>query len=171
MAELLLPGTSDFAGEDRTYGGHALYVDLIPETAFYQNARDALSRSAWRDVSRVVRSRVRECEGCGTHATPDLLEAHERWRYDEATGVQKLMRLIALCRRCHRATHYGLAEMRGWDREARAHLAVVNGWTPDEVRAHINDAIREWRQRSERAWVQDLSILGIRTHSSSRISS
>lgn len=51
--------------------------------------------------------------------------------------------------------------MRGWDHDARIHLGIVNGWTPEEVRAHIDDAVAQWRLRCERGWNQDLSILGI----------
>jgi hypothetical protein len=45
---------------------------------------------------------------------------HERWDYDDATGVQALRRLLALCRGCHASTHYGLAEVQGRDGEAFA---------------------------------------------------
>jgi hypothetical protein len=29
---------------------------------------------------------------------------HERWDYDDATGMQTLRRLLALCRGCHAST-------------------------------------------------------------------
>jgi hypothetical protein len=48
------------------------------------------------------------------------LEVHEHWDYDDATGVQALRRLLALCRGCHASTHYGLAEVQGRDGEAFA---------------------------------------------------
>jgi hypothetical protein len=44
----------------------------------------------------------------------------ERWDYDDATGVQALRRLLALCRGCHASTHYGLVEVQGRDGEAFA---------------------------------------------------
>jgi hypothetical protein len=45
---------------------------------------------------------------------------HEHWDYDDATGVQALRQLLALCRGCHASTHYGLAEVQGRDGEAFA---------------------------------------------------
>ena len=42
---------------------------------------------------------------------------HERWDYDDATGVQAL---LALCRGWNASTHYGLAEVQGRDGEAFA---------------------------------------------------
>jgi hypothetical protein len=48
------------------------------------------------------------------------LEVHERWDCDDATGVQALRRLLALCRGCHASTHYGLAEVQGRNGEAFA---------------------------------------------------
>ena len=45
---------------------------------------------------------------------------HEHWDYDDATGVQALRRLLALCRGCHASTHYGLTEVQGRDGEAFA---------------------------------------------------
>jgi hypothetical protein len=47
-------------------------------------------------------------------------EVHEHWDYDDATGVQALRWLLALCRGCHASTHYGLAEVQGRDGEAFA---------------------------------------------------
>jgi hypothetical protein len=38
---------------------------------------------------------------------------HEHWDYDDATGVQALRRLLALCRGCHASTHFGPAEVQG----------------------------------------------------------
>ena len=43
------------------------------------------------------------------------LEAHERWSYDEINNMQKIERIVALCHRCHSATHMGLASLRGVD--------------------------------------------------------
>lgn len=55
------------------------------------------------------------CEAC--HAPLDRtagrqLEAHERWAYDDVTGVQALRRLICLCN-CHLSTHLGFANVTG----------------------------------------------------------
>ncbi len=61
------------------------------------------------------------CEACRAPADRQGgrgLEVHERWSYDEMTGVQALRRLVALCPACHTTTHYGLAEVTGRADEA-----------------------------------------------------
>jgi hypothetical protein len=60
------------------------------------------------------------------------LEAHERWSYDNDTKVQKLERIIALCHRCHTATHMGLAGLRGLTELAIKHTKKVNSWSDTE---------------------------------------
>jgi hypothetical protein len=68
------------------------------------------------------------CEACGQAAdtpTGRRLEAHERWIYDEPTGLQALRQLICLCNQCHTVTHFGLASIKGKDQEALDHLRTV----------------------------------------------
>lgn len=87
------------------------------------------------------------------------LEAHERWAYDDTTRVQTLRRLVCLCTRCHRTTHFGFAEVTGQGPQAHAHLRAVNSWSTADADAHIAMAARTWRARSAVDWSLDLSIL------------
>jgi len=87
------------------------------------------------------------------------LEAHERWEYIADARVQVLRRLVCLCTWCHTATHYGLAGIRGVDREAFAHLLTVTGMSAADGERHVDAAFALWRQRSATAWDLDLSIL------------
>ena len=50
-----------------------------------------------------------------------IIEAHERWRYDFPNRVQTLVRIVALCHRCHTSTHMNLAGLRGLKGLALAH--------------------------------------------------
>lgn len=104
----------------------------------------------------------RQCEACGNeadHVRKRWLEAHERWEYNEETMVQALRRLILLCSDCHRATHFGLAQIRGLADSARETLQTVNGWSTKEVNEQIDYAFDLWRWRSQFHWHLDLSIL------------
>ncbi len=49
--------------------------------------------------------------------------------------------------------------MRGRGDIARAHLAKVNGWTPELAARYVNEAFDLWRRRSSRTWSLDISIL------------
>ncbi|MEJ7872263.1 MAG: hypothetical protein WKF67_08375 [Rubrobacteraceae bacterium] len=53
------------------------------------------------------------------------LECHEEWEYDEATGVQRLSGLVALCTRCHQVKHWN------WART----LLMPQSWWPEEVKS------------------------------------
>jgi hypothetical protein len=145
-------------GEDRNFGGSDLIVDLIPKSCWFTNVRYCVHPSDWERLRRHVYARAgSRCECCGSH-TPKP-EAHERWRFDAARRVQKLVRLIALCRSCHEATHMGLAELRGRGDAAAAHLRQVRGFSEQEAEAHISDAFRLWSERSSIEWELDLSVI------------
>jgi hypothetical protein len=53
----------------------------------------------------------------------------------------------------------GLAGIRGKGKSARDHLAKVNGWSDEQVYAHVAEAFDIWRRRSKVSWKLDLSGL------------
>jgi hypothetical protein len=151
-------------GEDRAYGQReSLYVDLVPASCWFTNARSAISERDWDRVHRMVVTRAgRVCEACGAGRDPKArrwLEAHERWRFDEITRTQRLTRLICLCTNCHEATHFGLAQVRGRDQAAFAHLLEVTGMDEKTANVHLRRAFAIWEARSRTAWALDLSVL------------
>ena len=148
-------------GEDRSFG-QGLFIDLVPSTCWFTNVRSCVEASQWDALrSMVYRRAGNRCEACGAPRGRDRqrLEAHERWEYDGNTHIQTLRRLIALCWSCHRATHFGFAEVTGTSAEAKAHLRAVNGWSSDAVDAHIDRAFALWDKRSTQEWRLDLGIL------------
>jgi Domain of unknown function (DUF5710) len=148
-------------GEDRSFG-QGLFVDLVPSTCWFTNVRSCVDEGQWDALrSMVYRRAGHRCEACGAPRGTDRqrLEAHERWQYDENTYTQTLRRLIALCWSCHRATHFGFAEVTGTAAEATAHLRAVNGWSAGEADAHIDRAFAIWEKRSTHEWRLDLGIL------------
>jgi hypothetical protein len=149
-------------GEDRAFGS-GLFVDLVPSTCWFTNARSCLSQQDWDRVRRMVVGRAgQRCEICGATKDREVrrwLEVHERWAYDDAARVQRLRRLICLCTDCHTVTHYGLAQLRGLDAAARAHLIHVTGFTPLQADQHLREAFTVWRERSRHVWALDLSLL------------
>jgi hypothetical protein len=87
------------------------------------------------------------------------VECHEVWEYDETAAVQRLTRMIALCPACHEVKHMGLAGIKGRGEIAAAHLAEVNGWTPQVTAVYIDQAFDLWKERSDRTWSLDVSAL------------
>ena len=149
-------------GEDRCFGS-GLFVDLVPSSCWFTNVRTCVAPGDWDRVRRMVYRRAADrCEACGRHHDPEAgiqMEAHERWYFDGARGVQVLRRLICLCGDCHGATHFGLANVQGRTAQALEHLALVTGTTPELAEAHVAEAFGLWEQRSARTWELDLCIL------------
>jgi len=155
--------------EDRSFGGHQLFVDMVPSTCWFSNARTCLSSHDWERIRQHVYERVDyRCETChvdcgrlrcadGSEAP--RLESHERWHFDAQSRIQRLERLVALCHHCHEATHMKLADTRGRGHAAREHLQRVTGMSPEEVEAHVAEAYRIWGERSRHQWELDLSLL------------
>jgi hypothetical protein len=156
MIELTLPG------EDRTFGGKTLYVDLVPSSSWANNVRTAISARDWKRIRTLSNTRAHHtCELC--RARPDRLETHERWSYSEplsgAHGIQRLERIICLCAPCHLATHFGFASVSGRRELALQQLASVNRWDDAQVWDHIDRATAIWEERNALRWQLDLSII------------
>lgn len=149
-------------GEDRGYGT-GLFVDLVPRSCWFTNVRSCVSGQDWERLRRMLRARAgQRCEICGHNedqTNSRRMDAHERWTFDEATETQKLVRLVWLCEDCHRATHFGLAEIRGQGLLAFQHLMAATGMDGDEADRHIDDAFAVWADRSRRTWHLDLTML------------
>lgn len=149
-------------GEDRDFG-EGLFADPVPESCWFINVRSCVSQQDWERVRRMITRRAgHRCEICGRPEDRDerrWLEAHERWAYDETTGVQSLRRLICVCSDCHLTTHMGFANVTGRTDQAIAHLQAVTGMTDDQTDAHIASAARRWAEQSGRTWALNLSIL------------
>jgi 5-methylcytosine-specific restriction endonuclease McrA len=137
-----------------------LTIELVPKTCWYSNVRSNITSDEWDQLRRPVLERAgRVCEVCGGRGQEHPVECHEIWRYDDASRVQKLIGLIALCPSCHRAKHYGLAKRNGHGPETDRHLATVNGWTPEQVKEYVRVVFAIWKLRSEVEWHLDLGWL------------
>lgn len=137
-----------------------LTVELVPATSWGANVRALLSRSDWDKLRRQVALNAENCcEICGRQGRRHAVECHEVWEYDDERGVQRLVRLIALCPACHQVKHFGSISMRGQSRAALAQLARVNHWSYEEAERHITCALEVWRRRSTHEWELDLLAL------------
>ncbi len=142
-----------------------LTIDMIPSTSWWDNARSRLPKGEW-DRLRRAQYRVAgyKCEICGQSGLDQgarwPVECHEVWEY-RLDGVQKLVRLIALCPRCHHVKHFGRTEViGGWQLEsAFRHLMAVNAWSAEDAKAHVQVAYEIWASRSSRDWEIDISFL------------
>jgi len=151
-------------GEDRTFGGNDLFIDLIPSTCWFSNVRSCIHPKDWDRVRKYIYERVNYCcECCGINTMNDnsngQLEAHERWNYDDKYKIQKLMRIIALCHQCHQSTHMGLAGILGKKYDAMEHLQKVKCISQSEAEEENNEAFKLYRLRSICNWELDISLI------------
>lgn len=134
-----------------------LSCELIPRSTWGENVRSLLTRSQWDRLRRFVYAQAGGiCEICGDVGTNQGrkhdLEAHEIWQFCEDTHTQTLTGMIGLCPECHRVKHIGRAFATGAHMRAISHLARVNGWSPEQVHAHISHAFDEHTARSAHMW-------------------
>ena len=116
-----------------------LIVQLIPETAWYNNLRNAVKKSEWDKIRK-------KC----------YREANYTCEVED--GVIRLVGLIALCPDCHTSVHPGLANIRGKYAQAVNQLAKVNKITKGMAEAYYRDCFAEWRELSKvPEWKTDFS--------------
>ncbi|HEV3470862.1 MAG TPA: HNH endonuclease [Pyrinomonadaceae bacterium] len=150
--------TTDAGGGSRAR--EPLTVELVPRSAWFKNVRSHVSREEWERLKRITFGRAGyACEVCGGRGARWPVECHEVFAYDDERRVQKLLRLVALCPRCHEVKHIGLAGVRGRRREAVAHLARVNGWSEEDAETYLEVCFETWHRRSCHEWRLDLSLL------------
>ena len=148
--------------EDRNFGGNELYIDLIPRSCWFTNVRYCIKKKDWDILRKTIYQRVDyKCECCGIDCKKEKIqiEAHERWDYNYTYKIQKLVRLIALCKNCHMATHYGFAKISGKEKEAFNHLLKVKGCNVKELNEHINLAYTLWTERNQYDWTLNLELI------------
>ena len=146
-------------GEDRDYGGKELFIDMIPKTSYFKNVRSIFSEGDWNLIRKHIYERTgNRCECCGIKRSR-YLEAHERWVFDFETKTQKLIRIIALCRLCHQATHYGHSKQTKEMTKIHEHLKKVRKMNDEALRTHIKEAYKIWEERNKIQWTIDTSII------------
>ena len=139
---------------------HPLRIELVPKTSFFSNLRSELTQSQWDKIRKTIYEKSNhKCEICAGKGRKHPVECHEKWEYDVATGVQKLIGLESLCPACHKVKHIGYALSTGRGKSAIKHMMKVNKISEDEAWLAIDEAFLEWEYRSQFNWRLDLSLL------------
>ena len=137
-----------------------LTVELVPSSCWYTNVRSNVSTAVWDRLRRKVATEAgQRCEVCGGRGRRWPVECHEVWHYDDATKVQRLERLVALCPACHQVKHAGFASKQGRLGAVIDHLAAVNGWSVEDAALYLEVVFEEWAARSRHRWTLDISAL------------
>lgn len=133
-----------------------LFVDMVPTSAWFSNLRSELAPAEWDAVKKKTYQLAgHRCQACSGRGPRHPVEAHERWDFNGNTGMQTLLRVIALCPACHEATHFGLASLNGRARQAKDQLMKVAGMTELQANRHVREAMETYRVRSSQEWTLD----------------
>ncbi len=138
---------------------YKLNFELVPDSCWYSNLRSILKPSMWDVVRHDAYARANgRCMICGRPAK--RLEAHEKWRYDEATETQVLEDVIAVCHSCHSVIHIGRTQLLGNEDEAIKHFLKVNNCKYSDYVKALGEA-NKTHQRLNKVgeWKLDLSWL------------
>ena len=140
-----------------------LTIELVPKTSFYSNVRSMLPKSTWFKIRKeTIFNANNVCEICGGTTSYRGLDCHEVWEYDDINHIQKLIKFIALCNRCHEVKHIGKAQIDGHFNRAEEWFRTINNITnPFEVQYRIAQAFDLWAERSQHQWQIDMTVLKI----------
>lgn len=138
-----------------------LLGDLIPHSSWGSSLSNLLTKKSW-DILRnkTFNENGNRCEVCGAGGR---LECHEAWEYHEPTiknvcGVQRLSRLMSLCKRCHQIHHLGFMDVQGRLAEGLDRLTIINRWFGHEAEQYCDFINERFERRSESSWVLDVTI-------------
>lgn len=141
-------------------GTRNLFVDMIPQSAWFSNLRSEITPDEWQRVkAKTFKAALHRCEVCLGIGQQWPVECHERFNYDDATGIQTLLGTIALCPACHEVTHFGLARIKNRDGIATEHMMKITSCSAQDVANHVNAAMQTWKRRSKLQWILDATWL------------
>ena len=145
-----------------------LTIEFIPEPLWGQSIAQRYPRQ-WNKLRRAAYAEAgHRCEVCGgvgfrgSMINPGGLEAHEVWEYEfhGDDAVQRLVRLIALCPRCHQCKHMGRSYRvmpRAAYRDLVEHFLTVNELSEQQYAEYRAELTTEWWRNNTLNWSQDLS--------------
>lgn len=172
-ASATLPGPGDAALCPDTLAGPAapdgvrIRSDLLPPSTWGSNIRGLVDKETWNRLRvPVCDAANNRCEICrafshNDHGRLQRPDCHEKWVFTATGGryVQRLERLIALCRDCHRVQHSGRARTGGKEHLVVMQLCRVNGWSEAQAYADLDRSAEHCARLDRYAWDLDLSVL------------
>lgn len=137
-----------------------LTIELIPKTSFFNNVRGILSKREWEIIRQETLLKANNiCEICGGVSANRSLDCHEVWLFDDVNHIQKLVKIIALCTKCHEVKHMGKAQIDGHFARAIKHFMEINNLSKLATDDLIVEAFDTWHKRSYHDWKLDITIL------------
>lgn len=138
-----------------------LSLELIPESAWYNNVRSKLSKEYWDIIRRDCYKKAGyHCEICGGQGKDHPVECHEKWSWDKNKMLQKLVGFVALCPKCHGVKHIGYSThslSKTKVLRLYSHQRRINKWKIADQHKHFEEAKRKQEVRKKIQWSVDIS--------------
>jgi hypothetical protein len=136
-----------------------LTIELVPGTAKQHSLYCYLTARVWNAIRQNVLSAYEfRCNSCGIIG--GQLNCHEQWKYNGATSVQRLEKIVSLCQLCHLVTHMN-TQAASFEVLA-SHFMRVNDCSREEFETYYQCCKEEQDQLADgdpdhviRIWVQD----------------
>lgn len=128
-----------------------LTIQPIPADSRRASLANLMPHDQWDRLRRSVYSKARHrCQICGREGR---MYAHEKWYFNEETGVQYLMGVEALCQDCHDVKH--LFFIRNSPRRAilLRHFLAVNHVTRERGIQYLVDVYRRQQKLDRTNWI------------------
>lgn len=135
-----------------------LQIDMVPMGSWGKSLRNSIPQSEWNKLRKEVHKKNGlKCEVCGS---PEKLNCHEHWEFDEANATQRLVRLGTVCSMCHHVSHIGrskqLAAQGYLDLQSVVnHFLKVNEVDLKTFAKHEKEAKSLFLKRSQTDWQID----------------
>lgn len=134
---------------------------LVPASAWNSNLRAVFTAVQWRNFrQQVLAKHGHICAFC--NSKPKSLDCHEIWRYkkiDHAHGIQSLVKVLPLCKKCHMVCHIGFWSLKGKFQETVAHMMRVRKIDRTAVNAELSEAQRIFDDLSNIEWSLDITAV------------
>jgi hypothetical protein len=141
-----------------------LTIELVPSTSWYSNVRSNVSKAEWDKIIKTCYKKANyKCEICKdtglNQGYKHPVECHEIWSYNDVKKEQVLEGLIALCPKCHKVKHTGLAFVKNEGHIVIEQLMSVNEINVNEAERYVEKCFEKHKERSKHDWKLDISYL------------
>jgi len=134
--------------ENKHRNERKLRIELVPDGCFHYNLRYVLPKKLWDFVRKTAYDEAGgRCAVCGEKTTK--LHAHETWEYDGKRGVAKLIKVSAVCAKCHSAIHMNYTALKGDLESAENQYMKVNGVSFSEMKKDLGEANEKQKRLNE----------------------
>lgn len=160
--DLFVPQMNKFLPKTLSKSSVPFFGDLIPSTSWGSSLNNLMSDKQWNFLRLLILKHNSEfCQFCGSGHD---VECHEYWQYYEPTikdqwGVQKLVGMMSLCKKCHLTQHLGFASVLNKLEHTLVRLSYINRLSKEEVKIYTDLVFERFERRSQFSWLLDLSYI------------